>query len=191
MLQKVFATHHPDPTQSSISRDSCSPFASKAMSNINRFILFWVIHSSSPPPPKKLYQRWKIISISRTLVGSYIFFPSVLVACVIIETYPCSGKWWTECYSWKLVLTLGKVKQFPRALVLFIYKMRVITSNFKRWLWAFDEKLCIYIEGERERQHERENLSYTHTSRYSIKGLWEKVQWVPWWQAVSHLLCLW
>ena len=75
MLQKGFATHHPDPTQSSISRDSYSPFASKAMSNINRFILFWVIHSSPPPPPKKLYQRQKLISISGTLVGSYIFSP--------------------------------------------------------------------------------------------------------------------
>ena len=40
--------------------------------------------------------------------------------------------------------------------------------------------IYIYIYRERERERERENFNYTHASRYSIKGLWEKVQWVPW-----------
>ena len=67
MLQKDFATHHTDSTQSSFSRDSYSPFASKAISNINRFIIFWVIHSSSHPHPPQNFIKDRNSSLSLEL----------------------------------------------------------------------------------------------------------------------------
>ena len=67
MLQKDFATHHTDSTQSSLSGDSYSPFASKAISNINRFIIFWVIHSSPHLHPPQNFIKDRNSSLSLEL----------------------------------------------------------------------------------------------------------------------------
>lgn len=65
--------------------------------------------------------RGRSSSLSLKLWWASLFFPSVLVASVVIETWACSGKCWIESYLCELLIILVKVNYFWASL-LFICK---------------------------------------------------------------------